>query len=202
MARLKAREAVAPPTSSEALEAFAAERGLPVEYLLQHGIHVVQEGEREGWLAIPWRTWMGHEWYVRHRNMWGGNPKYLDQSGADLHLYNPRGAGPHTPLVFICEGELDAITLCFLGYEAVAMSGADKFAHHYFQDIVPLLFTGAKVVIAVDNDQAGQTAMAAISKAIPSAQVLHVPEEHGKDIGDWWLADPESLEKALEAFRV
>ena len=188
------------PTSSEALEAFAEERGLPVEYLLQHGIHVVQSGEREGWLAIPWRTWMGHEWYVRYRNMWGGSPKYLDVSGAEIHLYNPRGAGPHSHTVFVCEGELDALTLCYLGYEAVGMSGADKFAHAMFQEIYPLLFTGAKVVIAVDNDQAGQTAAAAISKAIPKARVLTVPEEVGKDIGDWYIADPDGLKRALEAY--
>lgn len=185
-------------TSSDALEAFALERGLPVEFLLEHGVHIEESGEREGWLAIPWRTWMGTEWYTRHRNMYGGKPRYLDNPGSSIHIYNPNGAGPHSRVVFICEGELDTLTLTYLGYDAIGMSGTDKFGHDFFQALVPLLFTGAKVIIAVDNDQAGGHALAAISKAFPKATVLTIPEEVGKDIGDWHVVDRKGLEAALE----
>lgn len=173
---------------------IAAERGLPVGFLRKH-IHVETEGDRAGWVAIPYRHLSG-VWLTRYRNPdREGKPKYWQPGGTDTHLYNPLHLGPNASEVWFAEGEFDCLTLAHLNVPAVGIAGTNAFR----ADWVPL-FAEARVVLAFDGDQAGQEAAARAAVAFGRGTRVF-PVADGDDISDWWVRDPGGLRKAIEEFR-
>lgn len=193
---VKANQPLTTPSSSN-METFLANRGIQHEVAEKAGLYVEEAGDYRGWLAIPYPHLTG-TWGVRYRRLVGeANPKYMDLPGAEMHLYNPQGLGPQSREVWFTEGELDALILWQYGVPAIGMSGASKYGTPIFQEAWALLFRRAKVVIAVDNDDAGHKAAADLAKAFPQAIRFDMPD--GWDINDFHLKDPDGLRRAINA---
>lgn len=180
------------------LAEFCESRGLDLGVATQAGLRIEDEGNYEGWLAIPYPHLTGI-WGTRYRRLDDGMPKYMDMPGAELHLYNPAGLGPHSDEVWFTEGELDTLILLQYGVPAIGLSGATKYAHPLFQQAWSLLFAKARIVIATDNDGAGNKAAQDIASVYPHAGRFEMPD--GYDINDWHLEDPDALASAIEAVR-
>lgn len=187
-----------PSSSREGLlVSFCEERGLDLGIAGQAGLYVEESGDYAGWLAIPYPHLTGR-WGVRYRRLaHTGGPKYMDVAGADLHLYNPQHLGPQSREVWFTEGEIDALILWQYGVPAIGMSGSTKYGHELFQEAWSLLFKKARVVIAVDNDDAGAKAAADIEKAFRHAERLSLPD--GFDINDFHLKDPSGLAREIRS---
>lgn len=198
MPRVVRRAQSAPDLSeygSDDIAAFAAERGLPVEFLAQMGLHV-STTVRPGWVAIPYPNLTGI-WHTRYRNPGVDGPKYWAPSGSGTHLYNPLRLGPNADVVWFAEGEIDCLVLVYLGYPALGIPGATIGAR--FHRSWKLLFDEAEIVVAFDNDEAGQAAAEKLCAVFSPHSHLFLPPE-GMDINEWWLADPEGLREALGVF--
>lgn len=158
------------------------------------------DGER---LTIPIRdefgNWVNAKRYDPKAKL-RGMPKMLNYKlqseersyGSPAMIY-PIGALVHTPdsePVIICEGELDALALISIGFTAVTSThGSTSWPKHYTE-----MFRGRDVVIAYDNDRAGEdgtnTVLDNLRKVVKSAKRLHVPSDVGKDITDWLFHRP------------
>ena len=86
-----------------------------------------------------------------------------------------------THTIWVTEGELDAALLQrFLpeGWQAISYGSATIRPNDLS------IFNGRKVVVTMDNDEAGKKGMAKWLDILPSAKPANVPST--KDIGDYW----------------
>ena len=185
------------------LEGYAEQRGLPVEFLQRHGIHICPEGgERPGWIAIPYPHLTGM-WYHRYRNPapgpYGeGNPKYWAKAGSATHLHNPSRLGPNADLIVFTEGEFDCLALTYLGYPAIGLPGTGTTQRFQGNAAWKLLFDDTTVIAAFDGDEGGRTAaQRMVDMFSPRATSLSVPD--GLDMNDWLQRDRVGLSAELDA---
>lgn len=98
-------------------------------------------------------------------------------------------------IVVICEGEWDVLTLLSLGIAAVTTTaGANSWPKQY-----NYMFENRKVIIAPDNDSAGQAYVNVVTKNLRhSVRVLaqlEIPKKHAKDVNDLVCKNPNSRSK-------
>ena len=159
-----------------------------------------------GRLAIPYEDGMGRERGLRYRRIDGEKDfKYLATKRFS-HLFAVRAAD--YPVVYLTEGEIDAMILWQLGYRAVAVPGAQAW-----QDEWKYLFRNCdEVVLCFDNDppqringkvvNPGQMGQVKVYRSLESAGVVtrqaNLPR--GVDINEGLLALGErGLRELLEA---
>ena len=178
-------------------EQFAHSRGFEPEELDRWGIYI-----EDDLVIIPVLGRNG-VWYEREHRP-GGSPKYRPRAGlkdVGNHLYNPLGLGPGSPVVWIAEGEFDTLSLVTVGAPALGVLGATTFQEHW-----SLLYSHAKVVIALDpdteSDQQG-TAVLHLAQLWPEAQVSRFdPMAQGgyPDLNDWFKADRRGFQEVVESW--
>jgi DNA primase len=184
------------PSSSELLT-FLDERGISYEIAGKAGLYVEEEGKYAGWLAIPYPNVKGI-WKVRYRRLDEGKPKYMDEAGAEPHLYNPQKLGPQTRTVWFTEGELDALILWQYGVHAIGVPGSSIFGIPEFRLAWSLLWDKSKLVAAIDNDEAGNRAAHALVEVYGDrVQRIMLPE--GLDVNDMHLKDPSGLKELIDS---
>ena len=91
--------------------------------------------------------------------------------------------------VWVCEGEWDAAVLLSLGIQAVTgTNGSGSWPSQYNE-----FFRNKHVVIAYDNDKAGDEGAAKVTAELNdvalSIKRVRVPKKHGKDVSDWVAND-------------
>lgn len=102
-------------------------------------------------------------------------PKYRAPLGAERTLYNVLDFKKDTDTVYVCEGELDAMTLSLCGFAAVAVPGVSNWKDHYarcFSDYT-------NVFVVADGDEAGYRLGAFLSTEI-KARAVRPPK--GEDV--------------------
>lgn len=175
---------------------FCEERGLDLALAQEAGLCGVEEvGPYMGMLAIPYQKRDGGVWITRYKTF-EETIRYLDEPGANTHLYNPQHLGPHTPEVWFCEGEIDTLILWQLGVPAVGMSGSTKFQSPIFRAAYSQLFNRARIIAATDGDKAGDEAYNDLVDVF-GAGVKRLAVPKGMDINDWYLSDRQGLEEAI-----
>lgn len=103
-------------------------------------------GRYRGRLAIPYEDGQGRERGIRYRTLDGAQPKYLSTKRFS-HLFAVRASD--NPVVYLTEGEIDAMVLWQLGLRAVGVPGTQMW-----QDEYRFLFRNCdEVVICFDNDE-------------------------------------------------
>jgi DNA primase len=116
-----------------------------------------------------------HQWQV-HPSKYMGIAQHND-----ARLYNAeclKGARR----VFICEGEIDALSLVQRGYSAVSStSGAGTFLLSWTVHFLH----AALLYLCYDSDEPGRKGAEAIREAIPKARIISMPE---KDINKYFLS--------------
>lgn len=133
----------------------------------------------EGLLAIPYITPTGvvdirFRCPHQHDCKQAGHPKYQSQPGHPPRLYNTPDLIAAHDTIAITEGELDALILSHHGgIPTVGIAGAQAWQPHY-----PRIFDDyTRVLIAVDNDKAGNKLAHQIQTAIPHATRLPLPDD-------------------------
>lgn len=80
--------------------------------------------------------------------------KYLAPEGEDRTLFNVLAFKSEAEDIYICEGEIDAITLSMCGFAAIAVPGVSQWKAHFtrcfadYQD-------GGRIFCVADGDDAG-----------------------------------------------
>jgi hypothetical protein len=169
-------------------DTWARSRGFEPEELAKYGI------KAEGDIVVIPTLGRAGAWYERkHRP--DGSPKYESPAGSNAHLYNPLGLGPHSPEVWIAEGEFDTLSLIAVGAPAIGVLGAGNFNRHW-----QLLFAGAELVIAFDPDQAGRSHAEKLAQLWPSGQVSFFDPSPYGDLNEWFAADRAGFTGAVLAW--
>ena len=195
------------------LEDLADARGLSVDTLSWADISRVDGGRYGGWFSIPYPNATG-TWKVRYSNPERGvRPKMLDEPGATFHLYNPGRLGPGTAEVWFAEGEFDTLTLAELGLDTIGIHGVANVGASGVgdddegdEDVDPrleawsILFEGSFVVVAFDNDVDGIRAGRRLARGLGGI-VFDEWDDDYNDLNDWYSADPEGLDRAIDRFR-
>lgn len=141
-------------------------------------------------VVIPWLI-DGELWGVRIRRPTGDPKYYLIPGGQPAALYNADGVTPAAPAVLV-EGELDALTICQAEHVAVA-TGSTHGARR--TKWIARLAAASTVLVAYDNDKAGNDAAAYWLDALPNAkrwrpywEDANKMQQDGASVADWIAA--------------
>jgi DNA primase len=111
-------------------------------------------------------------------------PKVLNFQGVPIPFpYNREALDGKLGIVYLCEGEIDTLTLLGHGFSAVGIPGVKNFKPEWVS-----LFKNKKVMLCLDNDAAGREAEERIAALLKEAGLeTHsfglLPE--GEDINSW-----------------
>jgi hypothetical protein len=132
------------------------------------------------------------------RYLLGGDPKTLAVKGAKRDLW-PAPSTVAGPVLYVVEGEPDAVTATQIGLPVVAIPGAGKFDSSWPARIAE----GRKrVVVIPDADEAGRKAAQKVAAAVAAlgtdVRVLDLTPERddGHDLSDWMGADASAADWA------
>ncbi len=185
-------------------------RGIPEEVVRR--VHIALEEqylpELEEWtwcIAFPY-TRRGDVLNVKYRGL--DTKAFKQVTGAEKLLFNQDGIAP--PLVYITEGEIDALSLMAIGINSVvsvpdgappadAKSYTSKFT---FLDQPEDPFAGVEtIVLAVDADKPGQALQAELARRLGADRCLYVTWPAGiKDANQMLMEHgAEALRAALDA---
>lgn len=111
-------------------------------------------------------------------------PKYRYELGSTSSLFNIQTIINKTDdIIFIVEGELDALLLNSFGLNAVSSTGgASTFKEEWISN-----FNNNQIYIVYDLDDAGIKGALRINSILPSAKIVFLPSDtKGKDITDYF----------------
>lgn len=174
------------------LAAYLERRQWPSEVVEAFGLQVVRDDRNTVRVLHPFFTfregqWVPTAWQARRTDSNRFIP-WRTQRGATMPLYNLRALdSPHLRAVVICEGPADTITawlalrgLDFVG--AVGVAGAQAWKHDF-----AAYFEGLAVVIAGDNDEAGEAFTYKVARDLQgvASQLIAACPPHGvNDLGE------------------
>jgi putative DNA primase/helicase len=157
-------------------------------------------------LTVPLRDFRGVARGLQGRDLTGNCP------GRWVSLSNPEGARWASYGVFkgqggygvtlVCEGPGDALTAVAVGYDAVAIRGASLAGSPELIAELAAGLAGTQVVVAGDNDTAGQGFTRRLADGLAEHGVavytLEIPTS-GDDLTDWRARDPHLFPDALHS---
>src|SRR5213596_2402090 len=128
-------------------------------------------------------------------------PKMLASPGAYAELYGWDRVLWKPKKIIVCEGEFDRLVLEGKGFIAVTSTGgAGTFRKEWADEfkVIP------NVYICYDRDEAGERGATRVSRMIPHARIMELPEEVGKggDVTDFFVRlgkSPEDFIKLMNA---
>jgi hypothetical protein len=169
-------------------EEYLAERGLLLaaeQFQLGAVVDPLPEHDRyRGMLAIPYLRWDGHKKKtvvsMRFRCLedheHSGHGKYNTVSGDTPRLFNTVAIITNDDTICITEGEIDAMAAALCGVPAVGVPGANSWQPHFAEP-----FIGFETVwVLADGDIPGRTFADTVSKSLPNARVMQMPD--GMDV--------------------
>src|SRR5947207_4650811 len=144
------------------VENYAALLRLPVEHLQKFGL---ANRRHDGLPSVAIPCLNEHEQAVatRYRLALGGSDEFRWTKGAKPCLYGANNLrGYRKDAITIVEGESDAITLWWEGYQAVGLPGASSWheARH-----APLLAEFERIYIVIEPDRGGDRVVAWLSRS-------------------------------------
>lgn len=162
--------------------AFLASRGFTLDIARRWHLGVVADpvsGHEAftGRLAVPYRTPNGPVAIIfrcmqTHDHKEQACPKYLAEPGERRGLFNVYALHSDSPVLVLCEGELDALSVTALaGIPAVGIPGATNWQPHW-----SYCFDGFdEVVLVADGDSAGRQMAKAVRERLANLRVVVLP---------------------------
>ncbi len=169
------------------------DRGHSEEDLIRAGL-VDSDGNfffRAGSMIIPYLV--GRDVVtLRARNFTDGAPKYIGLNSDAGFLFNSNDCQSLEDVIYVCEGELDAMTLSQAGFAVVATAGASS----WFDDWSTVLSDFPHVYFVYDGeDGAFKYATVAADRVGSTATALRLPD--GIDVNQFFQDEGKS---AFESF--
>lgn len=130
-------------------------------------------------------------------------PKMLSTPGSSAELYGWVWLHTKPDQVVVCEGEFDRLVLERFGFPAVTSTGgAGVFRDEWAEALADI----PEVFVCFDRDEAGEKGARKVSRMIPGARIVDLPEEVGEggDVTDYFIelgrraADFETLLEEAE----
>lgn len=122
-----------------------------------------------GVVQIRYRCTLNHDCKVE------GCPKYLGDAGQQVTLYNAQATLDTSDVLFLTEGELDAVAIeSLIGRPAVGIPGARAWAAHPYWARCFVNF--ARLILPADGDEPGAELAAAVAKSLPEVTVVQLPD--------------------------
>lgn len=116
---------------------------------------------------------------------WNGKYKKISKGETKIaaQIFNERYLQSPPPVVFICEGIYDALSVEEAGGKAIAFVGT---AHRRFLGLCKKYHPDTTFVISLDNDEAGQTAIARVKEGLDYLNIPYLVRtaEQGKDFNE------------------
>jgi len=165
----------------EVAEEYLKTRQLSVEEARRFHLGVVVDplpGHEafKGRLAIPYITPSGVV-DIRFRAMGDIDPKYMGMIGAKTTMFNTSACFAATKYICVTEGEFDCIMMSVkTNHPTVGIPGANNWKTHYTR----ILDDFDMVVVLTDGDTAGTEFGKKITRELPNANVIPMPE--GEDV--------------------
>jgi putative DNA primase/helicase len=160
-ADLKFNEGVTVTAYGCTLEAYAASKNLPLEFLtsddvaLEDGAYYVKEvGKEVPAVEIPYADQNGEQVATRYRISCGGDDKFRWEKCSSTTLYglHKLEEAHDTEYVLLVEGESDCHTAWYRGFPAVGLPGVDNWRDEW----AVLLNDIPKIFVVVEPDEAGK----------------------------------------------
>jgi DNA primase len=149
-----------------------AERYLATRKLSTTGLYICTEGDYKNRIIIPYYDPKGNLIYFNGRSLANKGLRYL---GPDKTIGVGKGDvifAPKWPIksskIYLTEGEFDAITLCFCGYNGMACGGK------YLSENQIQLIRDYKVCLALDEDPSGLQGVKAMADNLMANQVSDI----------------------------
>ncbi|NJD58950.1 MAG: hypothetical protein C3F13_09995 [Anaerolineales bacterium] len=202
--------------SPATLESYSEYKRLPIEFLNELGIKTTERGGKKC-LRIPYFDKNGSELAYRIRWNIGGDKeqRFSWKSKSKIYPYGlwracaasvggaraedlgcvqvcTRNGGDKKTL-FLVEGESDAQTLWYYGFDALGIPGATNWKKYFCQYL-----EGYQVYVWQEPDEGGKAFIDSVGKDLPEIFVIHPPAGR-KDISEChlWGDDVQQLIKEL-----
>jgi len=140
-------------------------------------------------LVIPYIGPKGNIYNLRFRCMdhvdckaEGCNSKYMSLAGFPSRVFGVRALVSADDSIHVTEGELDAVTLGACGLSAVGLPGVENMPGHFSR----MLAGFSTITLWADGDQAGRDFAGDVTKAIPNASVVFMPDK--EDVNSVFVA--------------
>lgn len=203
-------QAQADLSESQRVSEYLAARGLSRracdDFRLGAVVNPLPGYERfEGMLCIPNMCGAAdnHVVGVKFRDLSPDAKKKYDQpSGQEARLFNLRDIkkAQRGGVVYVTEGEIDAITIGSLGYPVVGLPGASSFegkgTRHRYR-----IFDGLTVILCKDSDPAGEKLAGLLATNMDQIEIRD-PGAKFNDVNNLWVngfeQDEESMSMWLE----
>jgi len=132
-------------------------------------------------LAIPYITPSGVV-DIRFRAMGDVDPKYMGMVGAKTTMFNTPACFVQSKYICVTEGEFDCIMMSVkTNHPTVGIPGANNWKPHYSR----ILDDFDMVIILTDGDTAGAEFGKKITRELPNANVIAMPE--GEDVNSVFI---------------
>lgn len=187
---------------AKALSDYLASRGWPAEVAKTFGLQIMRDEFGTKRVRHPFYAWIDGTlteagWQARRLDN-SQELRWLGAKDTPLPIYNlPALEADDITHAVICEGPADTITAALAcstlpGWACVGVAGAQSWRDEWAQ-----LFAGLSVVIATDNDAAGEKLSARISASLGGVASLIVAAcPTANDLGD--MAKAQSIEAVRE----
>ena len=169
-------------------------RGLPIDFCREHGV---------GFDIANYLVVIPHTKSFCTRRYIGDNPnrpRFSYQKGSHLDLFNVEALA-NNPIVAVTESAFDALTLMYLGIPTVGLGGTSNWEK--FANSVKVQLNLPIVLLALDNDEAGQKTSNDIEEELSSVGIFSYDISKMlcgtfKDPNERLQRDSDGLNKSVE----
>jgi DNA primase len=114
------------------------------------------------------------------------SPKMIAWPKGHLELYGWENLKGNPSQIIICEGEFDRLVLETKGFEAVTSTGG---ARSFKKEWAKAFESIPEVYICFDNDEAGRKGALRVTRFVPQAKLVELPNEVGEsgDVTDFFV---------------
>lgn len=181
-------------------EEYLANRGITREAVIAFRLGYVGTGSSESRsdreftrrISIPYLS-AGGVVSLRYRSTRDEDtPKYLGLPGIAARPFNTPALLASDP-IYLCEGEIDAISLWVAGLPAVAIPGATSWKKEWSR-----IFRMRSTVLLLDDDEAGKRMGKQVSQSIERCRIINMGVD---DTGKRWDANSYLVAHGAEALR-